>query len=91
MPYGRQNERIAIVGIVVTLGFMMLATSAFAPPPNDSIIDPRVFPPSSTPFGMFYGEWAAEWWQWNFTIPGNYPGRLRVPMQSAFTAFLRKG
>ena len=22
---------------------------------------------------------------------GNYPGRLRGPMQSAFTAFLRKG
>ena len=22
---------------------------------------------------------------------GNYPGRLRVPMPSAFTAFLRKG
>jgi hypothetical protein len=22
---------------------------------------------------------------------GNYPGRLRVPLQSAFTAFLRKG
>jgi hypothetical protein len=21
----------------------------------------------------------------------NYPGRLRVPLQSAFTAFLRKG
>jgi hypothetical protein len=22
---------------------------------------------------------------------GNYPGRLRVPIQSAFTEFLRKG
>ena len=71
MPYGTQYGRIAIVGIVVTLGFMMLATSAFAPPSNDSIIDPRVFPPSSTPFGMFYGEWAAEWWQWNLTIPAS--------------------
>jgi hypothetical protein len=24
-------------------------------------------------------------------IGGNYPGRLRVPMQSAFTEFLRQG
>src|SRR5713101_5952535 len=24
-------------------------------------------------------------------VTGNYPGRLRVPMQSAFTEFLRKG
>src|SRR5262245_17996110 len=69
MPYGRQYGRIAMVGIVVTLGLMLLVTSAFAPPPNDSIIDPRVFPPSSAPFGMFYGEWATEWWQWNLTIP----------------------
>ena len=63
MPYSKQYGRIAMLGLVVTLGLMMLATNAFAPPANDSIIDPRVFPPSSTPFGMFYREWAAEWWQ----------------------------
>ncbi len=71
MPYGRQYGHIAVVGIVVTLGLMMLATSAFVQSPNDNIRDPRVFPPSSTPFGMFYGEWTAEWSQWNLAIPAS--------------------
>jgi hypothetical protein len=37
--------------------------------PEVPSLDPRVFPPSSAPFGKGYGEWSAEWWQWMFSIP----------------------
>jgi hypothetical protein len=31
--------------------------------------NPRVFPPGSSPFGMSYGEWLAEFFAWVFNIP----------------------
>ena len=30
-----------------------------------------VFPPNSTPFGMTYGDWAAAWFQYAFSIPAS--------------------
>ncbi len=37
--------------------------------------DPRVLPPESNPFGLTYGEWAARWWQWAFSLPAtHHPG-----------------
>jgi hypothetical protein len=30
----------------------------------------KIFPPSSKPFGLSYGEWSAEWWKWLSSIPG---------------------
>lgn len=32
---------------------------------------PRIIPPSRTPYGMSYGEWAAEWWQWVASVPAS--------------------
>jgi len=71
MKCSTKYGRIAVAGIGVTWGLMMLATVAFAQTPSTSIRDPRVFPPSSTPFGKFYGEWSAEWWQWTGSIPAS--------------------
>ena len=34
-----------------------------------SSVNPGVYPPSSTPFGKTYGEWAAVWWQWAMALP----------------------
>jgi hypothetical protein len=31
--------------------------------------NPSVFPPSSRPYGLTYGEWSAKWWQWAESIP----------------------
>ena len=31
--------------------------------------NPRILPPQSHPFGKTYGQWAAAWWQWAFSIP----------------------
>jgi len=33
--------------------------------------NPGVHPPSSTPYGKTYGEWAAAWWQWVLAIPAS--------------------
>jgi hypothetical protein len=36
--------------------------------------NPGVLPPSSHPFGKTYGEWAAAFWQWEFSLPvDNHP------------------
>jgi len=29
----------------------------------------RVFSPHAYPFGMSYGEWSAEWWKWQLSLP----------------------
>lgn len=71
MKYGTQYRHIAVVGLVIALGLVMLGTIVCAQTPGSSSRDPRVFPPSSTPFGKFYGEWGAEWWQWIGSIPAS--------------------
>jgi len=44
--------------------FLAWAPTASAKNPNS-----LVFAPNSTPFGMSYGEWSAEWWKWLISIP----------------------
>ena len=29
----------------------------------------EVFPADSKPYGLTYGQWAAKWWQWSYSIP----------------------
>ena len=53
----------AIIGIIVGLLIAPLPT-AFADPPNL-----QIFPPNNPSFGMTYAEWAAKWWQWEFSLP----------------------
>jgi hypothetical protein len=53
----------AVVGILLGLAIAPVPI-AFAENPN-----PGVFPPDEVVFGRTYGEWSAEWWQWNFSIP----------------------
>jgi hypothetical protein len=44
---------------------LALATSlALAGNPN-----PRVLPIHSSPYGMTYGQWSGQWWQWAYTYP----------------------
>ena len=31
--------------------------------------NPGVHPPNSKPYGLTYGEWSAQWWQWSLKIP----------------------
>jgi hypothetical protein len=69
MTYGTPDRQSAVAGVVVTVGLIALAAVLWAQSPSNSLRDPRVFPPSSAPFGKFYGEWGAEWWQWISLIP----------------------
>jgi len=32
-------------------------------------VHPGVFPPNSSPYGLGYDEWSAEWWQWLMEHP----------------------
>jgi hypothetical protein len=52
---------IAVIGVVLLI---LTATIASAKNPN-----PGVLPPNSHSFGMTYGEWSAEWWQYVFSLP----------------------
>lgn len=53
---------ILIVPVVLAC---VLATS----PAPASGHNPGVLPPHARAFGRTYGEWAAAWWQWVFSIP----------------------
>jgi hypothetical protein len=54
---------VYIVGIIVGL-VMAPVPTAFADRPKLEII-----PPNTPSFGMTYAEWAATWWQWEFSLP----------------------
>ena len=68
MTYDTKCRHNAVAGLVVTVGFIALAAVVWPQTTGDSVRDPRVFPPASAPFGKFYGEWGAEWWQWVLSI-----------------------
>jgi len=34
-------------------------------------INPGVLPPESPQYGKTYGQWAAAWWQWAFSLPAS--------------------
>src|SRR3954470_5797318 len=36
----------------------------------------EIAPPGSRPLGKTYGEWAAMWWQWAFSIPADHNPQL---------------
>ena len=61
--------------ILIAVLFMMgLGTSVEARSSNQghgggSTGNPGVLPPFSSAFGQTYGEWSAEWWQWNYSLP----------------------
>lgn len=55
-----------IYSIILALFFssVNINTAALA----DSL-NPGVYSKDSTPFGIPYGKWIAEWWQWTISIP----------------------
>jgi len=53
----------AIIGIFASLALVAVPKS-FADNQNKV-----VYPPDKPVFGMKYAEWAAKWWQWEFSLP----------------------
>jgi hypothetical protein len=56
-----------MAGIVIIFGLWVPTSMLFAQAGDNQ--NPGVFPPDAIVFGKTYGEWSAEWWQWNFSIP----------------------
>ena len=56
--------------VVIAMGlFTLLSIIAIMPVAVADSINPGVFPISSKPYGLSYGEWTAKWWQWATQIP----------------------
>ena len=54
----------------LTLASFLLVVAAITPIVEAaSNPNPGVFPTSSKPYGITYGQWSAKWWQWAFSIP----------------------
>jgi len=54
---------VAMVGVI--MGLVMAPTSSVFAGQGK----PKVMPPHAYPFGMSYGEWSAEWWIWQLSLP----------------------
>ena len=57
-----------LAAILIAVVFFSLPTALFAQQGDDNSL---LFPQDSQPFGMTYGDWAAAWWQYVFSIPAS--------------------
>jgi len=51
--------------VLILLGAVALVVNT----PSARAQNAPVFRPDAQPFGISYGEWLAEWWQWSFSFP----------------------
>jgi hypothetical protein len=64
------TDRLILCGLILAILqisiFQLWPSSALAQSePQSSLI----YPPDSSPYGLTYGEWTAEWWKWFISIP----------------------
>ena len=75
---------ITLMAAAAMQGLPSLATAQGNP-------NPRIAPPNSSPYGLSYGEWGAEWWKWALGVPlAENPFRDRDDFQK-FQAALEAG
>jgi hypothetical protein len=55
--------------ILIIIVFVYSTTFFSLPIIKAESIEPKIFPKDSSPFGIPYGNWLSEWWQWNVAIP----------------------
>ena len=60
-PFATKGTNLTII-LAIAAGLMLGPWTAAARP---SVVLPVV----SNPYGKSYGEWAAAWWQWAYSIP----------------------
>jgi len=58
-----------VISVVVVWLVMSATTSSAIAQSTNSKIVPSVYPLGSKPYGLTYGEWTANWWQWTLSIP----------------------
>jgi hypothetical protein len=59
----------AIIGVFVSLSSVAVPEAIADDHKSDHYRWPVVFSPDIPVFGMTYGQWAAKWWQWEFSLP----------------------
>ncbi|MCC6488482.1 MAG: hypothetical protein IT364_13375 [Candidatus Hydrogenedentes bacterium] len=64
------KNRLLKYMVGATLAVVLFAFTAILPPVEAAgNANPRILPPQSTPYGLTYGDWVAEWWTWAVSIP----------------------
>src|SRR5437868_1105498 len=62
----------AVVGLLTTPSFAAVAGTKVSPAAaNANANTPPILPVQSKPYGKSYGEWSAEFWKWEFSLPIN--------------------
>jgi hypothetical protein len=59
----------AIIGVFVSLSSVAVPEAIADDHKSDYYRWPVVYSPDIPVFGMTYGQWAAKWWQWEFSLP----------------------
>lgn len=62
------NKKYVIVMLGFTLILLVIFAYSLVPVRAGNVTD-VVFPSDAKPFGIPYGEWTANWWQWNMGMP----------------------
>lgn len=57
--------------LAIALGVLGLLLGISASVQAERNPNPGIAPPTSTPYGKTYGEWAAAWWQWALGVPAD--------------------
>lgn len=55
-----------ILGVVTTLASLLLPLGSAV---DADDLNPGLYSPDSTPFGLEYGNWTAKWWNWVHSVP----------------------
>jgi hypothetical protein len=55
-----------ILTLVISVSGLIFSLVPYAIAQNSN---PTISPPDSRPQGLTYGQWAAKWWQWAYSIP----------------------
>jgi len=62
-------KRSVLFFVAASLLTNTAAPEEFCPSGSRVKNNPAVMPVNSNPHGASYGEWAARWWQWEFSLP----------------------
>jgi hypothetical protein len=70
MRIGKLSRLSILLIVCLTLGSHAGAQITYNGSAGDHFsADPGILPPFSHPFGQSYGNWSAQWWQWNYSLP----------------------
>jgi hypothetical protein len=65
----KDHNLVQYICIILALVSPMSVLVFLVPYASAQNNNPPVAPPDSRPQGLTYGQWAAKWWQWAYSIP----------------------